>query len=209
MHQYNERDLESASIVILEAVLSPRSRLIGRTLKESRFREMYGMTVLAVWNGERVIRTGLADLRLVFGDALLLQGYREKLPHLRLDPELIILSSEEEKTREVSKKGWLAVAVFGLTVFVAAIGPFSVGEVMLAGALIMVILNVVTMEQAYRAIDWRIIFLVAGMLPLGLAMTKTGATALFANTLTDILGPYGPLALLLGLLRSRYCYPRP
>jgi di/tricarboxylate transporter len=200
MHPYNERDLESASIVILEAVLSPRSRLIGRTLKESRFREMYGMTVLAVWNGERVIRTGLADLRLAFGDALLLQGYREKLPHLRLDPELIILSSEEEKTREVSKKGWLAVAVFGLTVLVAAIGPFSVGEVMLAGALILVILNIVTMEQAYRAIDWRIIFLVAGMLPLGLAMTKTGATALFANTLTDILGPYGPLALLLGLL---------
>jgi di/tricarboxylate transporter len=200
MHPYNERDLESASIVILEAVLSPRSRLIGRTLKESRFREMYGMTVLAVWNGERVIRTGLADLRLAFGDALLLQGYREKLPHLRLDPELIILSSEEEKTREVSKKGWLAVAVFGLTVLVAAIGPFSVGEVMLAGALILVILNIVTMEQAYHAIDWRIIFLVAGMLPLGLAMTKTGATALFANTLTDILGPYGPLALLLGLL---------
>jgi di/tricarboxylate transporter len=155
---------------------------------------------LAVWNGERVIRTGLADLRLAFGDALLLQGYREKLPHLRLDPELIILSSEEEKTREVSKKGWLAVAVFGLTVLVAAIGPFSVGEVMLAGALILVILNIVTMEQAYHAIDWRIIFLVAGMLPLGLAMTKTGATALFANTLTDILGPYGPLALLLGLL---------
>jgi di/tricarboxylate transporter len=71
---------------------------------------------------------------------------------------------------------------------------------MLAGALIMVILNVVTMEQAYRVIDWRIIFLVAGMLPLGLAMTKTGATTLFANALTSLLHPYGPQALLLGLL---------
>jgi di/tricarboxylate transporter len=115
MRQYNESDLNQP-IVILEAVLSPRSRLIGRTLKESRFREMYGMTVLAVWNGERVIRTGLADLRLAFGDALLLQGPRERLSLLRLDPELIILSSEEDPIREVSNKGWLAVAIFGLTV---------------------------------------------------------------------------------------------
>ena len=71
---------------------------------------------------------------------------------------------------------------------------------MLAGALLMVILNVMTMEQAYRVIDWRIIFLVAGMLPLGLAMTKTGATALFAKALTSTLGPFGPHILLLGLL---------
>jgi di/tricarboxylate transporter len=63
-----------------------------------------------------------------------------------------------------------------------------------------VILNVMTMEQAYRVIDWRIIFLVAGMLPLGMAMTKTGATALFAEALTGIVGPFGPQALLLGLL---------
>jgi di/tricarboxylate transporter len=198
--QYNERDLESASIVIFEVVLSPRSQLIGRTFKESHFREKYGMTVLAVWNGERVIRTGLADRRLTFGDALLLQGPRERLHSLRLDPDLIVLSSEEDKSREVSNKGWLAVAIFGLTILVAALGPFSVGEVMLAGALVMVIANVVTMEQVYRVIEWRVIFLVAGMLPLGLAMTKTGATALFASALTDIVRPFGPLALLLGLL---------
>lgn len=71
---------------------------------------------------------------------------------------------------------------------------------MLAGALAMVICNVVSMEQAYRNIEWRIIFLVAGMLPLGLAMTKTGATSLFASSLIDMLGPFGPHALLLGML---------
>jgi len=71
---------------------------------------------------------------------------------------------------------------------------------MLAGALLMVILNMLTMEQAYRVIDWRIVFLVAGMLPLGMAMTKTGATALFANALISVVGPYGPRVLLLGLM---------
>ena len=199
--QYNEHDLESASMVILEVVLSPRSNLIGQTLKERHFREKYGMTVLAIWNGERVIRTGLADLKLAFGDALLLQGPRSRIPLLRLDPDLIVLTSEgKEGDGMVSNKGWLALAIFGFTLLVAAVGPFPVGEVMLAGALIMVITNVLTMEQVYQAIEWRIIFLVAGMLPLGLAMTKTGATVLFAKALTDIVGRYGPLALLLGLL---------
>lgn len=200
MPEYQVHDLETPDVVILEVVLSPRSQFIGYTLKETHFREKFGMTVLAVWNGERVIRTGLADLKLAFGDALLLQGPRDRLMTLRLSSDLIVLSEEEEPIKKIVNKGTLALSIFVLTVAVAALGPFPVGEVMLAGALLMVILNVMTMEQAYRVIDWRIVFLVAGMLPLGMAMTKTGATALFANALIDVVGPYGPQALLLGLL---------
>lgn len=197
---YRESDLESADVMILEVVLSPRSQFIGRTLKETHFREKYGMSVLAVWNGERVIRSGLADLKLAFGDALLLQGQRERLTMLRLSSELIVLSAEEGSAKKISRKAHLALGIFALSVIVAATGLFSVGEVMLAGALLMVILNVLTMEQAYRVIEWRIIFLVAGMLPLGIAMSKTGASALFAHVLINIVGPYGPQALLVGLL---------
>jgi len=198
--KYNESDLESASIVVLEGVLSPRSQFIGKTLKDTHFREKYGMSVLAVWNGERVFRTGLPELKLSFGDALLLQGPRSRVPVLRSDPDLIVLTREEAPVREFSRKSWLALGIFGLAVLIAATGRFSVGEVMLAGALTMVIANVVTMEQVYRVIEWRIVFLVAGMLPLGLAMTKTGATTLFANALAGVVQPFGPLALLLGLL---------
>ncbi len=198
--QYHERDLETPEMVILEVVLSPRSQLIGQTLKEAHFREKYGMTVLAIWNGERVIRTALTDLKLAFGDALLLQGPPVRVPTLRLLSDLIVLSAEEEGVKKISHKAPLALGIFVLTVAVAALGPFPVGEVMLAGALLMVILNVLTMEQAYRVIDWRIVFLVAGMLPLGMAMTKTGATSLFADALIGVLGPYGPQALLLGLM---------
>ena len=200
MRQYSEHDLESASIAIVEAVLSPRSQFIGQTLRELRFRERFGMMILAIWNGERTVRTKLADLRLVFGDALLLQGSREKLHLLHSNPDIIVLSKDEDKLQGVSGKGWLALGIFGLTIITAATGWFSVSVVMLTGALVMVITNVVTMEQVYRAVEWKIIFLVAGMLPLGLAMTKTGATALFATALTGILKPFGPLALLLGLL---------
>ncbi len=197
---YHERDLESRDILILEAALTPRSQLIGYTLKETHFREKFGMLVLAVWNGQRTIRTGLSDLKLSYGDALLLQGPRERLPMLRSSNELIVLSAEENPLKKSTKKAPLALGIFAITIALAASGIFSVGEVMLAGALLMVILNVMTMEQAYRVIDWRIIFLVAGMLPLGLAMTKTGATELFAKALTSTLGPFGPHLLLLGLL---------
>ena len=131
MRKYNEPDLESAQIVVLEVVLSPRSQLVGQTLKETHFREKYGMTVLAIWNGERVFRTGLQDLKLAYGDSLLLQGPRSKLPVLRLDRDLIVLSSEEDEVKRVTGKGWLALAIFGTTVLVAAVGPFAVGEVCL------------------------------------------------------------------------------
>jgi di/tricarboxylate transporter len=200
MPRYLEADLESASVVVVEGVLKPRSQLIGRTLRETHFREKYGMTVLAVWNGERVIRTGLQDLKLTFGDALLMQGPRSRMPVLRSDPDLILLSQEEEQVKQISGKSWLALGIFALAVLVAATGLFSVGEVMLAGALALVVANVVTMEQVYRVIEWRIVFLVAGMLPLGLAMTKTGATTLFADALIAVVRPFGPMALLLGLL---------
>jgi len=200
MREYGEEDLESASSVIVEVVLSPRSQLIGHTLRETRFRENHGMSLLAVWNGERVIRTGLSDHRLRFGDALLLQGPRDRLPILRSDPDLIVLSTEAEIKKEISPKSWWSLLVFGLTVLVAALQVLPVGEVMLTGALVLVITNVLTMEQVYRAIDWRIIFLVAGVLPLGLAMSKSGATDLFATTLTGLVAPFGPLALLFGLL---------
>ena len=199
--EYHEQDLESQNIQIVEVVLSPRSRLIGSSLKESNFREKYGMTVLAVWNGERVFRTALSDLKLSFGDALLLQGPRNRLDTLRLSSDLIMLSTEEKKEeKKLTKKAPLAIVIFLATVVVAATGIFSVGEVMLAGALLLVILNVISMEQVYRVVEWRIVFLVAGMLPLGLAMTKTGATEIFANALTNTLGPFGPHVLLLGLL---------
>jgi di/tricarboxylate transporter len=200
MREYGEGDLESASIAMMEVVLSPRSQLIGRSIKETHFRETYGMTLLAVWNGTRVIRTGLSEHKLSFGDALLLQGPRDRLPILRSDADMIVLSTVDDGVTEVSRKSWFALAVFALSVILAAFQVVSVSEIMLAGALLLVVFNVLTMEQAYRAIDWRVIFLVAGMLPLGLALTKTGATTLIGDALANLIAPLGPAGLLLSLL---------
>jgi di/tricarboxylate transporter len=198
--EYHERDLESAANVVAEAVLAPRSHLIGTTLRQVRFRDRYGMNVLAIWRQDRAIRTRVAGVPLEFGDGLLMQGPRRKLDLLRSDPNLILLSHEAETPLRVPEKGRRALAIFVVTILIAAVAPLSVSQVILAGALLMVLSGVLTMEQAYRAIEWRVVFLVAGMLPLGIAMTKTGGTALIASALTSALGPFGPLALLLGLL---------
>src|SRR5678809_1355348 len=94
--EWKESDLESRVVEVVEAMLAPRSRLIGKTLKESHFREKYGVSVLAIWRGDEEIFTDLADMELTFGDALLLQGTRKKLAVLADDPDLILLMSRED-----------------------------------------------------------------------------------------------------------------
>jgi di/tricarboxylate transporter len=196
---WREQDLESAAIVVVETVLAPRSSLFGQTLRQAHFREKYGMTVLALWRGGRQRRTGLADLPLQFGDALLLQGPRERLQVLQTEPDLIVLGNGQEEARLIPDKGRLALIIMVATLALATINSTLVAEVMLGGALLMVLVKVLSMDQAYQAVEWKSIFLIAGMLPLGIAITKTGAADLLAQWLITFLGPAGPLALLGGL----------
>ncbi len=196
---WREENFESLDILMLEAVLAPRSPLIGKTLSEMHFREKYHTNVLAIWRAGQPIRTRLTDLPLNFGDALLLQCPRGRLPLLRTSPDLILLSSEQERPTPVNRKTWLALLMGAVTLALAATGLLPVGEVMMAGALAMVLVRLITMDQAYQSIEWKSIFLVAGMLPMGVAMTKTGAAAYLASQLTALLGPAGPAAVLAGL----------
>jgi len=196
---WREADLESRETVVVEAVLAPRSSLVGRSLREARFRDRYGMTVLAIWHGDQPVLADLAGRRLEFGDALLLQGPRERLALLREEPDLIVLAREEDLEPRAPGKHWQAVAVLAAAVGVAIATPLPIGEVMLGGALAMVLLGLLSMEDAYRAIEWRTVFLVAGMLPLGIALTKSGAASLLARGITGTLGEAGAFALLAAL----------
>jgi di/tricarboxylate transporter len=196
---WRERDLESSSVAVVEAVLAPRSALIGQTLREALFRERYGMSVIALWRAGRPVRTGLTDLPLELGDGLLLQGERSRLPVLRAEADLIVLDEPAREAEPAPGKGRLALAIMATTLLLAASGRFAVGEVMLGGALTMVIARILTMDQAYRAVEFKSVVLVAGMLPLGIAMVKTGAAALLTDELLRLLGGAGPRVLLAGL----------
>lgn len=196
--QWKDSDFESNAVEVVEAMLAPRSRLIGETLRDTHFRERYGMSVLALWRADQEIITELADVPLAFGDALLLQGPRNKLSMLADDPDIILLEKAETAIT-VPDKGRAALMIFGATLFLAIILPDLTGAIMLGGALAMMLTGILTTEQAYSSIGWKSVFLVAGMLPMGIALIKTDAAGLMANQVVLMLGSYGPLALLAGL----------
>jgi di/tricarboxylate transporter len=191
--------LSTPDMKLIEAAIAPRSHLASQTLQEIRFEQKFNAKVLAVWRRGRSIRTRFADLPLEFGDGLLLQGTEKSLSLLRTEPGLILLAESAPSSR-MTLRGWLTTFIMFATLALAVIFPTLIAEIMLSGALMMVLIGTMSMDQAYRAIDWRSLFLVAGMLPVGVALNKTGASAMFADAILSTLGNAGHLVLLGGFV---------
>ncbi len=190
--------LASDQVSLVEVVLAPRSPLAGKTLRELHFREKYDVTALAIWREGSTLRDGLADLPLRFGDALLLQSRRSKLQLLRDEPGLIVLV-EDTGPIEVPRKALLAIALTIAAVVLPALNLVPIAEATFSAAVLMILLGCLDMNDAYAAIEWRAIFLIAGMLPLGMAMASTGTAAFLGSLVVGGLGPLGALAVAGGL----------
>lgn len=197
---FAERDLESTEIIVTEVALSPRSTLLEKTLKEVHFREKFGFTALAIWRANHPIRRGMTTTPLAFGDALLLQGPKDRLRLLQMEPGLIVLGESTESHQAVrTDKLRIALLIMAITLIAAATNVLPTDEAMLLGSLAMILTGCLTADEAYQAIEWKSVFLVAGMLPMGLALTKTGIAAWMANNLVDSLGMWGEWVLLAGM----------
>lgn len=194
----SEEELTSDEVVLTEVALSPHAEVIGKTLKEIRFREKFDLSVLAIWREGQPLRVGLSDIPLHFGDALLVQGRRERLEVLRTDPDFLVLEEGDMEGIRPGKALRSAV-IMGLALALAALNVLPLAEATLAGAVLMVLTGCLTMDEVYQSIEWSAIFLIAGMLPLGIAMTKTGAAAQLSAWLLAPLAPLGPLAVVAGL----------
>ncbi len=197
--EWRESDLESRAVEIVEAMISPRSRLIGKTLREAHFRDRYGLSVLAIWRGDEEMFTYLADIELAFGDAMLLQGSRDKIALAIDDPDLILLVSRDEAEITVPGKGRAALLIFVATILLAIAIPDLTAAIVLGGALGMMLTGIISTEQAYSSIGWKSVFLVAGMLPMGIALTKTNAASLAAVKILEVFGGHGSLVLISGM----------
>jgi len=183
---------------IFEAVLAPRSPLINTTLRRVEFRERYGFTAMAIWRQGEVITERLRDVRLRFGDVLLLKGPVHRQPALQAGNEFLVLEALQiEEPRR--KKGPMAVGILALVLLLATFGGLHISLAMVIGAMLMVLSRCLTMDEAYQSIEWRSIFLIAGMLPLGTAMETTGTARLLATTMVDVVGVWGPIAVLAGI----------
>ncbi len=191
--------LSSGQIALAEAVLAPRSGLAGKTLRQLRFRDKYGLGILAIWRAGRAYRTLLRDFELQFGDALLLFGPRDRLRVLAGNSDLIVLSGSLQEPRRTEKAS-MASLVMAATLAPVLIGLIPIHLAVIIGSAAMVVTRCISMEEAYRAIEWRAVFLIAGLLPLGAALERSGIASEVASKIAGLAGSHGPLALLAGLV---------
>ncbi len=193
-----EQELEADTVDFVEATLAPASRMVDQTLSEIGFRTRYGFSVLAVWRQGEAITQRLRDLQLKFGDALLLQGPRHRLQALQEGDDFLVLEPVAIELRRLSKAP-IAVAIMALALGLVLVGGFHIAMAMVIAAVLMVLTGCLTMDEAYQNVDWRTVFLVAGMLPLGIAMEQTGAAQFLADLILGAVGDLGPRAVLAGI----------
>jgi di/tricarboxylate transporter len=191
-------ELQSDAVGISEVVLSPHSALAGKTLRELHFREKFGLNVLAIWRGGRPYRSSLRDMALRFGDALLLHGPRSRLELLHSEQDFIVLT-EDTRVAPHHEKAPLAVLIMALMLLSVLFNFLPIAIAAVIGSALMVLTGVLTMEDAYRYIDWKSVFLIAGMFPLGVAMQNSGVADAIARFVVDGVGAYGPQAIIAAL----------
>jgi di/tricarboxylate transporter len=189
---------ESDRLGLLEATLDPQSELAGQTINDINFRGKYGLELVAIRRAGQTIRSDLHRLTLEFGDALLLIGPRNKLSTFSNEPEYIALTPAPKSGPDLRRAPLAGVIMLAVVAAVMA-GWLPIAIAAVLGATCMVISGCLNMEQAYRAIDWRAVFLIAGMLPLGIAMQDTGAATYVAGQFMGLLGGMGPWTVIAGL----------
>jgi di/tricarboxylate transporter len=190
--------LAAGDVKLVEALVPPRSRFVGRTLQSSGFRRRYGMVALAVQRRGKVLRRRLADITLEAGDSLLLQGPESAVTLLKRSSDLVVTNELTDLFLR-RNRAVVALAIMVAVVGLAAAGVVPILVAALLGAIAMVVLGCLSIEEAYQAIDWRVVFLLGGILPLGAALQESGAAAWISEAVLAPLSGSGPLAVLAGL----------
>lgn len=194
---HHEDHLSGRGISVAELVLGPHTDLIGKTLREINFRQKYSLTVVALRRLNRSYRTNVGDLELAFGDSLLVIGGIRNIQSLKKNSDFIILEPNPADL-PIRKKPAILASVIILSSIIAAIAGVPVYLSALCGAVLMLVLDLITMEEAYQAIEWQPLFLIAGMYSVSLAMVQTGAAEMLSNALLQVVKPLGGLGLAAG-----------
>jgi di/tricarboxylate transporter len=187
---------------LVEVLLAPRSELVGKTLSEARFRERYGLSVLAVLRQGEPLNKELVETPLAFGDSLLMGGSWTQIDLLQgKQKDFLVLNLPKEMNEVAPNRGkapWALAVTLGMMLLMTFKLVDAVTAVLLA-ALFMVLVGCVSMKDAYRSVNWESLVLIAGMLPMATVLEKTGGVEVIVNGLAETLGEFGPIALMAGL----------
>ena len=192
-------ELVDSDIGVAEIVISPHADIVGKSLRDIRFREKYSMVVLALLRDGKPVERGLQDLPLRFGDSLLVQGACPRLKLLRAERNFIVVE-EPDCAEEAVRREMAPWAVTGLVLMLvlAGLGTLGIAAASMAGALVMILSGAVKMEEAYQAIEWKAVVMIGGMLSMGTALDKSGAAVLISHYLLHAFAPLGHFAVLAG-----------
>jgi di/tricarboxylate transporter len=196
--ELHEKDFQCEALVLTEVVIAPNSRLIGKTIKSSYFRNVFRATALALRHRGQLYNTGFADTPLNAGDAILVEARKENYNALKNNKNFVIVSDIE--TPQYRKDKIIpALLIIAGVIITATLGilPIMVGAII--GAVLLVMVGCITLEEAYDSIDWKVIFLLGGIISLGVALEKTGAAMYISDRMIKYLGPIGPVAIVAAL----------
>ncbi len=194
--QFRQEEVETESLEsvlttgeekIAEVLILSNSRLIGTTLKDLRFRQRYNVTVLAIRRGAELVQGRLGRIPLRFGDLMLVQGPKQSFVGLQTTRELLVLEERDAETLRPDKAK-IAVAIVAGVVLFAAFTPLPILVTALTGVLLMVITGCLKPGEVYGSVRWDVIFLLAGLIPLGIAMQNSGTTQWLADRLISLGG---------------------
>lgn len=193
--KWKTESTEDEETTILEAIISPNSDLIGKTLKSSEFRNRFQATALALRHRGKLMQKRFTDIPLSAGDALLIEVKTDNLNRLSQNYNFVLVTDVPiQKYRR--QKILIALPIIVGVILFASLGIAPILVTAIIGAVLLILTKCITLNEAYQAIDWKVIFLLGGILPLGIAMEKSGAAQLLSNFLIRTLGDLGPAALI-------------
>ncbi|WP_017732782.1 SLC13 family permease [Nafulsella turpanensis] len=199
----NNNSFNDKNTSLVELIITSNSEFEGKTLKRLDFRRKYRAVPLAIKHRQEIMHEKLQDVPLQAGDVILAEvkaHYLDKLKEMEREQESPFIVLSEAGMTEFNRRKFYTVAAIGTAVILAAtfeLVPIMMGVI--AGAALLVLTRCISMKEFYDAIEWKVVFLLAGALSLGVAMQNSGLAAFIAGGLVDALGPWGPVAIMSGL----------
>jgi di/tricarboxylate transporter len=193
----NDSQLTGKGMKLAEVVPSPQSSILGQTIRQANIKSKYGVLALALKKREKQLNYKYVDLPLEVGDVILVQGTASRLNDIAKNSDFLVINQLEPKFRETSKAPY-ALLCMAFAIISAATGLLHISVAGIIGVIMMVMLGVVRVDDIYKNVEWRVIFLIACMMPFGIAMDNehTGAAAWIANHIVNIAGPHGPYVVM-------------
>jgi di/tricarboxylate transporter len=192
------REDDEDSELFVQAVIAPRSDLIGRTVSDIDFRRRYGAIVVGLWRKDGWLNQEMSKVKLRANDVLVLEGGQDGLARVSNDNAFLMMMPFHAEPK-MHRKAWLSGLIMLATILLAAFNLLTIEMAALAGATAVVLTRCLSVNQAYRSIDARIYVFIAGALPLGTAMQKTGTANLIAGWLQHAMGGWSDRLILLAL----------